>query len=42
MMRTLDKIMDRKLARLSNEEWAEAISLWMELRPILAGDKNEV
>ena len=34
-MKTLDKIMDVKLDKLSTSEWAIAHGHWMELRLIL-------
>jgi len=38
-MKTLTKLMDKKLEQLSTSEWAKAISLWVELEKILNGDE---
>tara|TARA_R110002020_G_scaffold106822_2_gene248366 strand:+ start:512 stop:709 length:198 start_codon:yes stop_codon:yes gene_type:complete len=38
-MKTLTKLMDKKLDKLSTNEYGRAIGLWMELEKILNGDE---
>ena len=38
-MKTLTKLMEKKLDQLPTSEWSKAVGLWMELEKILNGDE---